>query len=166
MKRKFVIRNIIIAVLLIAVIAGVTYYFIRENGRKYEIAQVEEYNYFVLKQEKGSGIIDRNGNKILEAEYDDVKIPNPEKAVFICYKDDETKVFNEKKEEILSQYQKVEPIRLKNIASNLMYEKSVLTYIEDGKYGLISFEGKRITKPIYDAIDSLPYKEGELLVKQ
>ena len=101
MKRKFVIRNIIIAVLLIAVIAGVAYYFIRENGRKYEIAQVEEYNYFVLKQENGSGIIDRNGNKILEAEYDDVKIPNPEKAVFICYKDNETKVFNEKKEEIL-----------------------------------------------------------------
>lgn len=166
MKRKFVIRNIIIAVLLIAVIAGVAYYFIRENGRKYEIAQVEEYNYFVLKQENGSGIIDRNGNKILEAEYDDVKIPNPEKAVFICYKDNETKVFNEKKEEILSQYQKVEPIRLKNIASNLMYEKSVLTYLEDGKYGLINFDGKRITKPIYDTIDSLPYKEGELLVKQ
>lgn len=166
MKRKFIIRNIIIAVLLIAIIVGVAYYFIRENGRKYEIAQVEKYNYFVLKQEVASGVIDRNGNKIIEAEYDDVKIPNPEKAVFICYKDDEVKVFNENKEEILSQYQKVEPIRLKNIASNLMYEKSVLTYLEDGKYGLINFEGKKITKPIYDAIDSLPYKEGELLVKQ
>lgn len=166
MKRKFIIRNIIIAVLLIAIIVGVAYYFIRENGRKYEIAQVEQYNYFVLKQEVASGVIDRNGNKIIEAEYDDVKIPNPEKAVFICYKDDEVKVFNENKEEILSQYQKVEPIRLKNIASNLMYEKSVLTYLEDGKYGLINFEGKKITKPIYDTIDSLPYKEGELLVKQ
>lgn len=166
MKRKFIIRNIIIAVLLIAIIVGVAYYFIRENGRKYEIAQVEQYNYFVLKQEVASGVIDRNGNKIIEAEYDDVKIPNPEKAVFICYKDDEIRVFNENKEEILSQYQKVEPIRLKNIASNLMYEKSVLTYLEDGKYGLINFEGKKITKPIYDAIDSLPYKEGELLVKQ
>ncbi|MGN1297390.1 MAG: WG repeat-containing protein [Clostridia bacterium] len=166
MKRKFIIRNIIIAVLLIAIIVGVAYYFIRENGRKYEIAQVEQYNYFVLKQEVASGVIDRNGNKIIEAEYDDVKIPNPEKAVFICYKDDEIRVFNENKEEILSQYQKVEPIRLKNIASNLMYEKSVLTYLEDGKYGLINFEGKKITKPIYDTIDSLPYKEGELLVKQ
>lgn len=166
MKRKFIIRNIIIAVLLIAIIVGVAYYFIRENGRKYEIAQVEQYNYFVLKQEVASGVIDRNGNKIIEAEYDDVKIPNPEKAVFICYKDDEIRVFNENKEEILSQYQKVEPIRLKNIASTLMYEKSVLTYFEDGKYGLINFEGKKITKPIYDAIDSLPYKEGELLVKQ
>ena len=166
MKRKFIIRNVIIAVLLIAIIVGISYYFIRENGRKYEIAQVKEYNYFVLKQETGSGVIDRSGNKIIEAEYDDVKIPNPEKAVFICYKDDDIKVFNENREQILTQYQKVEPIRLKNIASNLMYEKSVLTYSEDGKYGLINFEGKRITKPIYDTIDSLPYKEGELLVKQ
>lgn len=166
MKRKFIIRNIIITVLLVAIIVGVAYYFIRENGKKYEIAQVEQYNYFVLKQEEASGVIDRNGNKIIEAEYDDVRIPNPEKAVFICYKDDKIRVFNENKEEILSQYQKVEPIRLKNIASNLMYEKSVLTYLENGKYGLINFEGKKITKPIYDAIDSLPYKEGELLVKQ
>jgi len=47
-----------------------------------------------------------------------------------------------------------------------MYEKSVLKYLEDGKYGLIDFLGKKITKAIYDDIDSLPYKEGELLVKQ
>ena len=31
---------------------------------------------------------------------------------------------------------------------------------------MIDFEGKRITKPIYDSIDSLNYKEGQLLVKQ
>lgn len=73
---------------------------------------------------------------------------------------------NERKEEILTQYEKVEAIRLKNVASDLMYEKSVLKYYENGKYGLIDFLGKQITKPIYDEIDSLSYKEGELLVKQ
>lgn len=73
---------------------------------------------------------------------------------------------NENKEEILTQYNQVEAIRLKNIASDLMYEKSVLKYLEDGKYGLIDFSGKQITKAIYDEIDSLSYKEGELLVKQ
>lgn len=166
MKRKFIMRNIIIAVVLIVIIAVGAYYFIRKKGREYEIAQVEQYNFFVLKQEDSSGVIDKNGNNIINTEYDDVKIPNPEKAVFICYKDDEIKAFNENKEEILSEYQKVEPIRLKNIASSLMYEKSVLKYFEDGKYGLINFEGKKITKPIYDEIDSLPYKEGELLVNQ
>ena len=47
-----------------------------------------------------------------------------------------------------------------------MYEKSVLKYKENDKYGLIDFSGKKITKPIYDEIDSVSYKEGELLVKQ
>ncbi|MCI8444073.1 MAG: WG repeat-containing protein [Clostridia bacterium] len=166
MKRKFIIRNILIILLVIAVIVGISYYYIHQNHKKYEIAKVEQYNYFVLKQENRTGVIDRNGNKVIEAEYEDIKIPNPEKAIFICYKEDETKVFNANKEEILKDYEAVEPIRLKNIASDLMYEKSVLKYGRDGKYGLINLEGKQITKPIYDEIDSLPYKEGELLVKQ
>lgn len=166
MKRNFIIRNIIISIILIVIIAGVSYYFIRENGRKYEIAKVENYNYFVLKQNNLSGVIDKAGNKIIEAEYEDIKIPNPEKAVFICYNEDLVKVLNENRQEIFNEYEQVEPIRLKNIASNLMYEKSILKYSEQGKYGLINFEGKKITKAIYDEIEALPYKEGELLVKQ
>ena len=47
-----------------------------------------------------------------------------------------------------------------------MYEKSVLKYSKDGKYGIISIDGKKITNPIYDEIDTLQYKEGELLVKK
>ena len=128
MKRKFIIRNIIILVILIGVITGVSYYFIEQNAKKYEIAKVEQYNYFVLKQNEKSGVTDKNGNKIIETEYEDVKIPNPEQAIFICYKSNEVKVLNEKQEEILNKYEKVEPIRLKNIASDLMYEKSVLRY--------------------------------------
>lgn len=166
MKRNFIIRNIIISIILITIIAGLSYYFIKENGKKYEIAKVENYNYFVLKQDNFSGVIDKSGNKIIETEYQEVKIPNPEKAIFICYKEDKIKVLNEKAQEIFTEYEEVEPIRLKNIASNLMYEKSVLRYSEQGKYGLINFEGKKITKAIYDEIEALPYKEGELLVKQ
>ena len=49
MKRNFIIRNIIISIILITIIAGLSYYFIKENGKKYEIAKVENYNYFVLK---------------------------------------------------------------------------------------------------------------------
>ena len=47
-----------------------------------------------------------------------------------------------------------------------MYEKSVLKYSKDGKYGIINFNGKKITSPIYDEIDTLQFKEGELLVKK
>ena len=64
MKRKFIIRNIIILVILIGVITGVSYYFIEQNAKKYEIAKVEQYNYFVLKQNEKSGVI----NKKIETE--------------------------------------------------------------------------------------------------
>lgn len=163
-------RNIVIIVvaILIAIAIGtfIIYHINQESGKSYEIEQVKQYNYFLLKQGEQYGVIDRAGNIIIDAKYSEIKIPNPEKAVFACYQGETIKILNEKKEEILSQYTDVEPIRLKNIVSDLMYEKSVLKYKKDGKYGLINFAGKEITKPIYEEIDSLPYKEGELLVKQ
>ncbi len=166
MKRNFIIRNIIIAIILIAIIVGVSVYFIYKNGREYEVEKVSTYNYFVLKKDNLSGVIDRSGNTIIDAEFDNVIIPNPEKALYVCYEGDSTKVLNERKEEILTDYQNVQPIQLQNISSDLMYEKSVLKYEKDGKFGIIDFEGKEITKPIYESIEGLPYKEGELLVKQ
>lgn len=164
MKKKYVT---IIAILIFIAIASIIIYNISiKNNNNIEIEEVKQYNYFVLKQNDLYGVIDKEGNIIIAPEYSEIKIPNPEKAIFICYLDDTTKVFNEKKEQIMTKYNDVQPIRLKNIASDLMYEKSILKYSKDGKYGLINFEEKTITKPIYDEIDSLPYKEGELLVKQ
>ena len=166
MKKNFIIRNIIIAILVILLVAGISYYFIRKNGRNYEIEEIAQYNYFVVKQDNLVGVIDRSGNTVVEATYENVVIPNPEKAVFICYEGENTKILDENNQEILTDFESVEPIRLKNIASDLMYEKSVLTYKENEKFGLVNLEGKRITKAIYDEITGLPYKEGELLVKQ
>ena len=166
MKRNFVIRNIIIGIILIAIIVSLSVYFICKNARSYKVEKVSTYNYFVLKTNDLSGVIDRSGNIVIDATYDDVIIPNPGKPIFICYEGEQSKVLNERKEEILNDYQNVEPIRLQNITSDLMYEKSVLTYKQDGKFGLINFEGKQITKPIYESIEGLPYKEGELLVKK
>lgn len=166
MKKTFRIRIAIITIIVISIISFCVYKFIQNDSKKYEIVKVNEYNYFLLKQNNLYGVIDKEGNTIINVQYDDIKIPNPEKAIFICYKGQTTKVLNAEKQEILTQYEKVEPIRLKNIASDLMYEKSVLKYYENGKYGLINFEGKKITKAIYNEIDSLPYKEGELIVKQ
>ena len=141
-------------------------YFIGKNAKKYELEKVNSYNYFVLEKDNLLGVIDRNGNIVIEAKYDNVVIPNPEKNLYICYEGENTRVFNEKQEEILNNYQNIQPVRLQNITSDLMYEKSILTYEQDGKYGLINFEGKQITKPIYESIEGLPYKEGELLVKK
>lgn len=158
---------IVIAILiLLGIVAIGVSCIMNEQERGYEIETIKQYNYFILKQEDKYGVIDKKGNKIIEPQYSDIKIPNPEKAVFVCYEGENTKVFNERKEEILTEYQAVQPIRLKNISSDLMYEKSILVYQKEGKYGFINLEGEEITKPIYDEIDSLPYKEGSFVVKE
>lgn len=54
----------------------------------------------------------------------------------------------------------------KDASAEVPYEKSVLAYKENDKYGIIDFQGKKITKAIYDSIESLLYREGCLLVKQ
>ena len=166
MKKRYIVIIILIAIVILSIIG----YFVTQNiikeGRKYEIAEIKEYNYFVLKQGDNYGVIDNKGNIVINAKYENVKIPNPEKAIFVCYEEGKTKILNNNQEEIYPDFENIEPLRLKNVTSDLMYEKSVLKYEKNGKYGLISLDGRKITNAIYDEIDTLPYKEGELIVKQ
>ena len=166
MKKK----NILILTIILIIIIAIAGYFIiqkiQQENRKYEIETISEYKYFVVKENNKYGVIDTQGNKIIETEFENVKIPNPEKAVFICYENENTKILNEKGEEILTEYEDIEPLRLKNVLSDLMYEKSTLKYSKDGKYGIIDLNGKKITNAIYEEIDTLQFKEGELLVKK
>lgn len=166
MKKKYIA---IISIIILIIIAVAIFFIIKniiDSKKIYEIAKIEQYNYFVLRQGDMYGVIDRQGNILVQPTYMEVKIPNPEKAIFVCKENDNIKILNNNNEQIMSEYEQVEPIKLKNIQSDLMYEKSVLKYKKDNKYGLIDFEGKEITKPEYDEIDSLGYKEGELLVKK
>ncbi len=166
MKKKTII-SIIIIIMLIVIIAGyILYTKMVEKAKNYEIEEITEYKYFVLKQGDKYGVIDNKANTIIEANYDTIQIPNPEKAVFICYEGENTKVLNEKNEEIYTEFNNIETLELKNVSTNLIYEKSILKYEEDGKYGILSLEGKKITNPIYEEIQTLQYKEGELLVKK
>ena len=168
MKKKY-IAMIVIALLIIIAIAGwFIYKQIEKKGREYEIEKisVENYAYFILRQDGKYGVINKTGDIVIHPEYKNVIIPNPQKAVFICYDENKnTKVFNQNNEQIFSEYTQIEPIRLKNIASDLMYEKNLLIYHQDEKLGIINLEGEVIADPIYESIEGLPYKEGELLVK-
>lgn len=167
MKKKNIIFLIAIIIIIIICITGyLTTKRIKEDKKKYEIQTISEYKYFVVRENNEYGVIDAKGNKLIETKYEDVKIPNPEKAIFICYEKDNTKVLNENAEEIFTEYKNIEPLRFINISSDLMYEKSVLRYEENEKYGIIDFNGKKITKPIYEEINTLQFKEGELLVKK
>lgn len=167
------IRWIIIGIVAVIIIAISIMAIINEVQLHYKVEEISEYKYFTLEQNQKYGVIDRNGNIVIEAEYGAVQIPNPSKAIFVCVKEHnentkeyETVVYNEKKEVLLSNYKNVQAISIYTNINSTPYEKSVLTYKENGKYGLINLEGKQITKPVYDEISSINYKEGTFLVKQ
>ena len=167
MKKKYIVILVIILLIILGIVGWFVYQQIKENGRQYEIEKlsIDNYQYFILRQDGNYGVINKNGDIVINPEYTNIVIPNPEKEVFICYTGEETKILNQNQEQIYAQYSHIQPIKLKNIASDLMYEKNVLTYEQDGKIGLINLEGEIIAKPIYESIEGLPYKEGELLVK-
>ena len=173
MSKKGIILAIILVIFIIGVLA--TFFIIKiQNGNTdYQIEKIEKYSYFKLYENEKYGIIDENGNTIIEAKYDNIDIPNPTKPVFIVSfnynaekEEYETQVINEKNEKILTQFEKVNAIQLNDTNAQIPYEKSVLMYKEKDKYGIIDFNGKKITDAIYDSIESLLYKEGCLIVKQ
>ena len=148
-------KKTILLVILIAIIVIVTLFLkgkMQNNKIEYSIFDVNEYKYIKYKEKENYGIIDREGNIIIEAVYQKIEIPNPEKDIFICYNDEENStVLNSKKERLYVEYDKIEPIKLKNIASTLCFEKSVLKYKKGDTYGLIDFQGKKITNNEYDS---------------
>lgn len=168
-KLKWIIPIVIIA--LLAVIA--TILVIKEMKFQYSIEEIGEYRYFVFIQEGKNGVIDKAGNIIIEPEYVAVQIPNPSKPVFICVRsyrqeenDYDTVVYNEKKEVLFGEYQNVQAIPIETNIETNPYEKSVLMYKKEGKYGILSLTGKEITKPIYEKISSVNYKEGTFFVTE
>lgn len=169
--KKYIIIFLAV-IILISIIVIMTVIQISRNTT-YEIEDITEFSYFKLYENEKYGVIDNKGNILVEPKYEMLIIPNPSKAVFIGYfnynsqnGEYETEVVNEKNEKILTKYEQVLPLMFKDTSVEVPYEKSVLTYKENGKYGIIDFSGKKITKAIYDSIESLLYKEGCLLVKK
>lgn len=170
MKKRF-----LICIIPIVLIIGIILIVNINNKKKYdfEVEKLTSINYFLFTQNNKYGVIDRNGNVIIEPNYDIVEIPNPSKDLFICKsnydankKEYSVQVFNKDKKQILYQYYIVEAIQLNNVENNDFYEKKVLKYKSNGLYGLIDFSGKKITKAEYESIDGFEFNEGLMLVKK
>ena len=169
-------KKVLICICIVLIILGIIF-IIKNNEYKqkinYTIEQIGEENYFLLMQNNKFGVINKNGDIIIDPIYDIIEMPNPSKDIFICKNnynvdtgDYNIQVFNQNKDQILFQYYLVEAIPLNNVENNGYYEKSVLKYKSEGNYGLIDFNGNKITDHIYESIDGFEYKEGLLLVKK
>lgn len=168
-KNKLII---IFIILLISVVFFIYKNISKNNKYIIDFEEISQRDYLLVFNDK-YGVINKNGEIIVDTNFDMIQIPNPSKDVFVCMSNYDAstgsyqaKVYNKNKEQIFTNYEKVEAIRREENIDNIPYEKSVLKYKENGKYGLIDFNGKKVTKPIYDEIQALEYKEGMLLVKE
>lgn len=173
MKKKSIFIVLIFIILIGIVVAGVSIYFNNKAKYDFEITKVVQINYHVINENNKYGVIDRDGNVVVEAKYDVVQIPNPSKDIFICLynynseeKDYSSDVFNSRGEKLYQEYENVQAIPTETTYDGIPFEKTVLKFKKDGKYGLINLDGKQVLKPEYESITAIPYKEGMLIVKQ
>lgn len=173
MKKKNVFMLLVIIAVIIIIAIFMTIYFMNKSKYDFDIEKVTEFNYHIINRDKKYGVINREGNVIVEASYDIIQIPNPSKDVFICMneynveqKEYKVKVLNEKGEELYQEYDSVQAIPTETTYDGIPFEKTALKYKKSGKYGLLSINGKVLTEAVYDQISAISYKEGMLLVKQ
>ena len=165
------LKKIIILIIVIGIIFILGSYIYNNYKKQYEVEEVIEEKYLISIVDDRVGVVDKNSNIIIEPQYDEIQIPNPSKPIFVCFYDYNhdsetyrTKIINEQGTELFTKYSRVEAIELVDIDSNMPYEKSVLKYEVEGKWGLIDLKGNVVTQAKYDSIEGLRNKEGELLI--
>ncbi len=129
--------------------------------------------YFTVFENNKWGVVDNNGSTILETNQDEmIVIPDKNKDLFICTYDvnyetgeHKTRILNEEGKEILTNYELVEAIENYD-NNNIWYEKEILKYKKDGKWGLINFAGKEIVPAEYDKIYAMPGIEKSIIVEK
>lgn len=160
--------GIICVAILIIIVAMCLIFFRKKDkpNKDYELLDVSNYWYYPLQSAGKYGVIRKDGTVIVEPVYDEVKIPNQDFAIFILKENGEYIVLNDKKERIFTSVSEVTVIEGKDAYGNVAFNNTVLKYFENDKYGLINFEGKKITDAVYEEITSLNDKYGEILVKK
>ena len=134
----------------------------------------KEYEYFAIYSANKWGVINQDGETVINPSYQEmIAIPDKSKDVFICTYNinDETgefssKAINSKNQEIFTQYQQIQAID--NIGENdkVWYEQNVLKVMENGKYGLIDLNGRKILDCEYDNIYALKGIENSIIIEK
>ena len=161
-KKTSIIVVISVAIILISLILSI---YIPNKDKIGEEIEDESIVYTVINENEKFGVKNEKDETVIEPQYEKIIIPNEHRAVFVCLNGEEKKILNNENKEIFTNYDDVEPIQLSNLTEE-KYERNVLIYKSDDKYGLINMTGKRILDAKYDEIYSLGFKEGEIVVKE
>ena len=163
---------VIIAFIVIVMFIIMMKNVINKNNNKANGSNISDY--YALYTNNAWGVIDSNGNEIIEPMYQEmVVVVNNSKDVFLCTYDVneetgeyKTKVVNKNNKEIFTGYDKVEALENYDTDGNVWYEKNILRVEKDGKYGIIDLDGKEIINPQYDNIETLKGMENSIIVEK
>lgn len=167
---KKVIGVIVALAVIIMIIISIVN-IVKDSDKKVE---VKNYSYYTVYENGKFGVINNDGEIVIEPSYDEfISIPNNSKPIFICTYDVndadgtyKTKALNEKNEEILVGYDKIEAIDNYDSKQNIWYEDNILKVRKNGKYGLIDFDGKEVLACDYDDITALKGVKSNIIVKK
>lgn len=167
--KKVVGVMVAFAVVVMIIISIVN--IVKTSNKKIE---VKKYSYYTAYENGKFGVINNEGQTVIEPTYNEyIAIPNNDKAVFVCTYDIndadstyKTKVINEKNEEVLTGYDKIEAIDNYDSKQNIWYEDNILRVSKNGKYGLVDLEGKEVLSCEYDEITALKSIENNILVRK
>ena len=134
----------------------------------------KKYEYFTVFSSEKWGVINQDGEIVINPSYQEmIIIPDKTKDVFICTYDIneedgtyKTKALNRKNEEIFTQYDQIQVLENIDDNDNIWYEKNVLKVMQNGKYGLIDLNGKKLLDCEYDEINVMKGIENSLLIKK
>lgn len=168
MKKVFaVILAIVVVIMSIFIIKGI---FSKEE----KTGGITSKTYFAAFKDNKWGVIDENGDVIIEPSYEEMMIiPNNKTDIFLCTYDVNydtgeysTKALNSKNQEIFTEYNKVEAISNHDENDTLWYEDNVLRVQKDGKWGVINYDGKVLLNTEYDSIESVQGIKNALLIEK
>ena len=154
-------RKVSIIVITIIVLVSLIISIYIPNREKIEETEDTSISYSTIEKDGKIGVTD-GVNMIIETKYEEIIIPNQHRAVFLCRNEENKTFVNQRNEEIFKEYENVELIEIQDSR----YEKNILIYEENGKYGLLGITGKIITDAKYEEIFSSGYRETEVVIKE
>ena len=75
---------LIFILIVILIIATCVYNYLKT---RYDVEEVLEEMYLISMQNDKVGVVDNEKNVIIEPQYFKIQIPNPSKAIFVCFYD-------------------------------------------------------------------------------
>ena len=160
-ERKLNVKKV--AAVVIAILVIIMFFIgIRElvKDKPNTNEKVFAIGYYTVYENGKWGVIDTKGNTVISPSYSEmIVIPDNSKAVFAVLENTDyengtysARIINDKNETLFKEYNKVELLYNYDENNNIWYE-NVLKVEKDGKYGLISFDGKTLTDCTMDKIE-------------